>query len=54
MKKHLFGLLHHLGVLFEDLAAELDVGAEPGVRLVDLPVEDEGVDDAKGELYQYP
>ena len=54
MHEELLGVLHHLGVFLEKLAAEADFAAEPWVGLVDLPVEDERVDDAESELDGHP
>ena len=54
MNKYLPCVLHYLGVGAEEGAAGGDGGAEPGVGLVDFPVEDEGVDDAEGEFDNDP
>ncbi len=54
MNIYLPGLLHYFRVLAEEGAAGADGGAEPGVGLVDFPVENEGVDDAEGEFNDDP
>lgn len=45
--EQLAGVFHHFRIALEEGFPCFDVGFEPGVCLVDFPVEDEGVDNSE-------
>ena len=54
MYKQLLRVFHHLRILLKQQLALTYFAFEPWVDLVNLPVEDEGVEDAEREFDEYP
>ena len=54
MCKDLFDKRHNTGILLQQFTATAHIALEPRVHLIDLPIEDKRVDDAKEEFNDNP
>ena len=54
MHKQLLGVFSDFRIFFEQLLSQGHIALQPGIDLIDLPIQDEGINNAEEQLYPYP
>ena len=54
MHKQLLGVFSDFRIFFEQLLPQGHIALQPGIDLIDLPIQDEGINNAEEQFYPYP
>ena len=54
MHKQLLGVFSDFRIFVEQLLSQGHIALQPGIYLIDLPIQDEGINNAEEQFYPYP